>query len=80
MIHLTERQQMTMIKKQQEDQQLIINVHKRNANGETPLHVATIKVHTIILRFYFASVFVFWRYFIPLHLILNFDLCVVGQI
>lgn len=40
---LTERQQMALLKKEQEAQSMIANVHRRNANGETPLHVAAIK-------------------------------------
>jgi hypothetical protein len=43
-VTLTERQQMALVKKEQEMQLMISNIHKRNANGETPLHVAAIKV------------------------------------
>ena len=48
-IPLTERQQMALVVKELEQQQALIpNIHKRNANGETPLHVAAIKVCVVM--------------------------------
>ena len=41
---MTERQQLALLRKQDDGYQAVTNVYKRNANGETPLHVAAIKV------------------------------------
>lgn len=41
---LTERQQLALAVKKSEEDAMLNNVHKRNASGETPLHINAIKV------------------------------------
>lgn len=43
-VKLTERQQLALLMRKTEEEALTLNVNKRNASGEYPLHTACIKV------------------------------------
>lgn len=49
MTGLTERQLLALVKKKTKDDALLLDVNKRNASGETPLHQAAIKVLLVVL-------------------------------